>query len=248
MTYDVFLRSSSLLYQQDYQSSLLFHFHKYFFFKFFNDSYLSSVSWTLLKRSFACLQDINRWNRMTIWFKKDNAHLSEFNEIEMRFRDSKTRYDDRRQAQSSLSARCLNYSSLSIMRQTLLSMSQLSSSLHMLRMFHSLRIALSSTEDCVKYCLIQVKSSFQRSSLSERLRSRFKLCCRRVLRWTTSEMICEKFWESFLWDAIQLMNVAEDSARNRRVCDIDDELSTRVEDTLMRNIKNWSKRFMMSEL
>lgn len=170
--------------------------------------------------------------------QKDNAHLSEFDEIEMRFKDLKTRYDDRQQAQSSLSAQCSNHLSLSVMRQTLLSMSQFSSSLHMLRMFHSFRIALSSTEDCVKYCLAQVKSSFQRSSLSERLRSRFKLCCRKVLRWTTSEMINEKFWENFLWDAIQLISVAENSARNRRVCDIDDELSTRIKDTLTRNMKN----------
>ncbi len=130
---------------------------------------------------------------MTIRFEKDNAHLSEFDEIEMRFRDSKTRYDGRRQAQSSLSARCSSHSSLSVMRQTLLSMPQPSPLLRMLRMSHSLRIAPSSTEDCVKYCLAQAKSSFQRSSLSERLRSRFKLCCRRVLRRTASEMIDGKF-------------------------------------------------------
>ncbi len=248
MTYDIFLRSSSLLYRRDYQSSLFFRSHKYFFFKFFDDSYLSSVPWTLSKRSFACLRDINRWNWMTIRFEKGNAHLSEFDEIEVRFRDSKTRYNDRRQAQSSLSARCSSHSSLSVMRQTLLSMPQLSPSLCMLRMFHSLCIALSLTEDCVKYCLAQVKSSFQQSSLSERLRSRFKLCCQKVLRRTTSETIDEKFWKNFLWDAIQLMSVAENSAWNRRVCDIDDELSARVEGTLTRDMKNWSKKSMMSEL
>ena len=248
MTYDIFLRSSSLLYRRGYQPSLLFRSHKYSFFKFFDDPYLSSVPWTLSKRSFACLRDINRWNRMTIQFGKGNAHLSEFDEIEVRFRDSKTRYGGSRQAQSSLSARCSSHLSLSVMRQALLSMPQPSSLLRMPRMFHSLRIALSSTEGCVKYCLAQAKSSFQRPSLSERLRSRFKLCCRRVLRRTASEAVDGKFWKSFLWGAIQLVSVAEDSARNRRVCDIGDELSARVEGTLARDMKNWSKESMVGEL
>ncbi len=175
---------------------------------------------------------------MTIRFGKGNAHLPGFDEIEVRSRDSKTRYGGRRQAQSSLSARCSGHSSLSVVRQALLSMPQPSPLLRMPRMSHSLRIAPSSAEGCVKYCLAQAKSSFQRPSLSERLRSRSKPCCRRVLRRTASEAVGGKSWEGFLWGAVQLVGVAGDPARDRRVCGIGDGLSARVGGTLARDMED----------
>ncbi len=112
----------------------------------------------------------------------------------MRSRDSKTRYGGRRQAQSSLSARYSGHSSLSVVRQP-------SPSLRMPRMSHSLRIAPSSAEGCVKYCLAQAKSPFQRPILSERLRSRSKPCCvacRRGLeaRWLWRSEVRGLWWVS----------------------------------------------------